>query len=690
MNMAGRLPLYLSFLIIVLLSSVLVSFITYLLQVDEVIDQQQGDQQARIQQRLTELQGTINDFNRRGDLDAIRRAISRLSVDQTLQILLVVDGDSIVRFSSVEGYGGQSAHAVASHDIPRLLANFRPDDGSTALAGNGGLVVANLPLKGIGSPNDDGQTRLVAVFDIQPHIQQALENQQRSIVQQVVIFVLVLVVAFLFLYANIRSRINRIIERTRRFIAGDHSARIALQGSDEFAAIARTFDQMAQEIQVQHENLNQLAHFDALTNLVNRAHLVERLERRVRAGQHKPFTVLFIDLDRFKVINDTLGHQMGDEMLQVVAHRIRSHVKDIDTLARFGGDEFVLLIESVSDIEGVKLILQRLLRHIGEPMMLGSNPVSTSASIGVACFPDDGRTAQALIQNADIAMYQAKGRGKNTYHFYRSETDAPPPGRLSLEHHLRQLIKRKEINLYYQPIYDARGHQLVGLEALAYLTGAHGEVLPPDTVIPVIEEAGLMNTFGELVLRQAVSDYQAWLGTRHPAVAPYLALNLSCSQLDAPEFLSQVDALLADTGVDPRDLEFEITESTVLRHVDQKLALLRAVRDRGIRIAIDDFGTGYSSLSYLGALPLDTLKIDRSFVRDLHIDKDDNAIVEAIIAMAAKLGLGVVAEGVENAAQLSYLLAHQCHVIQGYYFDRPAPLEDLWRDESRRLRDPVT
>jgi len=686
----GRLPLYLSFLMIVLMSSVLVGFITYLLQVDKVTAQQRQAQLSRVNQRLGELQGTINDFNRRGDLNAIHREIARLSADPTLKLLLVVDQDDRVHFSSVIDYRNRQSADIVDVDLRGLLGKWADGFGGVNFDAASGLLVGNFPLDGIGAagvPFRTGQAQLIGIFDISGPVEAALFDQQRYIIQQVMIYVVVLVLAFLLLYGNIRSRFNRIMQTARAFVAGDYGTRIALDGNDEFASIARTFDQMAKEIQAQHSNLNQLAHFDPLTQLPNRSHFLDQLERRIAAGVEQPFSVLFIDLDRFKVVNDSLGHHVGDEMLQVIAHRIKGGIKDTDTIARFGGDEFLILVEGTERQANVIALLGRLLRHIAEPMMLDGHPVTTTASIGVARFPSDGQTAPLLIQRADIAMYQAKARGKNAYHFYQQETDALAPDRLRLEHHLRQCIENGDVLPYFQPIYDVRQRRLLGLEALAHMPDGQGGMLPPDELISIIEETGMMNAFGRVMLHRTIADYQQW-GERYDLQQmPYLALNLSCSQLDQPDFLEQVDALLQDTGVDPHKLEFEITESTIIRNVDQKLELLRAIRERGIRIAIDDFGTGYSSLSYLKKLPIDTLKIDRSFVRDINMDADDNAIIETIIAMAAKLGLGVVAEGVETREQLAFLRAHQCEVIQGYYFKRPAPLKDLWSDEASLLKE---
>jgi diguanylate cyclase (GGDEF)-like protein len=682
----GRLPLYVSFLLIVLASSVVVGFLTYQVQGDKAAMQQRESQLLRIQQRLVELQGTINDFNRRGDRNAIHRTIARLNIDPTLRAVVVVDDKDKVQYSSVIDFRHRALVDITDLDLVGETRPMNTAFGGVYFDAQNNWVVGSFPidaLYGQAAGGAGGKARLLGIFDINAPLKRVRFEQEQNIIQQVVTFIVLLALAFLMLYRNIRSRINRIIKATQTFIAGDHATRIELGGNDEFAAIARTFDRMAGQIQTQHGRLHQLAHFDGLTQLPNRTQFVDQLEQLTDADGVGNFSVLFIDLDRFKVVNDSLGHQVGDDMLQIIAQRIRGCIKENDTVARFGGDEFLILLHDADDYATVVAILERLLRHIAESMLLAGRPVSTTASIGVARFPRDGQSAAVLIQRADIAMYQAKSHGKNNYHFYRPEIDELSPDRLSLEHHLRQSILHGAVMPYFQPVYDARHNRLVGMEALAHMPDGDGGILPPDVLIPVIEEAGLMSSFGQVMMLHAVTEYQQWVRQHAPEPVPYLALNLSCSQLDEEDFLDQVDRLLAETGVDPQRLEFEITESSLLNHVDQKSELLSAIRARGIRIAVDDFGTGYSSLSYLKKLPLDTLKIDRSFVRDINVDQDDNAIIETIIAMAGKLSLGVVAEGVENYEQLAFLLANHCDVIQGYYFARPGPISELsqqWDD----------
>lgn len=673
----ARLPLYITFLVIVLTSSLVVSAVTYYVQVDRVTEQVIKAQDGRVHQRLVELQGTINDFGRRGDIYAIHREIARLSVDPTLKLLLVVDHVGMVRFSSFIDYRNRIAAEIPEIDYQRLVNHGVGIFGGSYYQSENTWVIGSYPLNDVsGQATADlaGQARLLGIFDIKAPINQALYDHELNILQTVLIYVVFLILAFLLLYVGMRSRMKRITLATETFVSGDYAVRIRMDGSDEFAAIARTFDHMADEIEKQHGSLHQLAHFDNLTQLPNRNQFLHHLDRLISKDEGASFSLLFIDLDRFKVINDTLGHQVGDELLQVISYRLKSCIKDSDVLARFGGDEFLVLLEHTHKHALVTPILQRLLEHIADPMMLVDQPVSTTASIGVARYPQDGRSTQELIQHADIAMYQAKRQGKNRFYFYQPGADELSPDRLSLEHHLKQAVARGEMIALFQPVCDADTGATVGFEALARFHDPRGQLISPDSFMPILEEAGLMVAFGLGIMRVAITGYLQWLRVEQPQPAPFLAVNVSCEQLDESDFLERLDQVLDETGMPAELLELEITEGSIIAHIEQKMILLQAVRDRGIRIAIDDFGTGYSSLSYLKKLPIDKLKIDLSFVRDINLDHDDNAVIEAIIAMAAKLNLRVVAEGVETQEQLSFLRALGCNWIQGHCFARPEPL----------------
>lgn len=676
----SRLPLYLTFLVIVLTASLVVGWISYWLQLEKIESQVTQSELTRIGERLVQLQGTIDDFHRRGDDNAIHREIARLAVDPTLRLLVVVAPDGVVQFSSLIDLRGRHINELDEIDLAAVQAVIPSAFGGVHYDPETKRVAAIYPVVAgmSGSAVFQGaRAKLVGIFDIQLPLDRAFYAHEQNIVQGVVLNIVMLLGAFLLLYSSIRIRMNRIVQTTRNFLSGDYASRVSLDGKDEFAQIGRTFDHMAGEIEIQHHNLRRLAHYDHLTDLPNRHNLIGRMERLIAQDGDTAFALCFIDLDRFKVVNDTLGHAVGDELLKVMASRIRGAVKEADSVARFGGDEFLLLLEGVSSREVLQPILTRLMTQLAKPVILEGQHLHVTVSIGIAIYPADGHTGQSLIQRADIAMYQAKRKGRNRYHFYHALSDELSPDQLNLEHHLKLALERGEVIPYFQPQYDAHCNRLVGFEALARMRGPAGEMLSPGIFLDMLEETGLMDAFDRVMYRRAITEFQAWLASHTPEPVPRLSLNVSPGQLDAEDFLRQVDELIEETGIEPQLLEFEITEGTLINAVDQKIDILQALQSRGIQVAIDDFGTGYSSLSYLKKLPIDRLKIDASFVRDINVDADDNAIIETIIAMAAKLGLEVVAEGVETQEQLMFLLRHQCNVAQGYLFGRPAPLAEL-------------
>ncbi|HKJ77277.1 MAG TPA: EAL domain-containing protein, partial [Gammaproteobacteria bacterium] len=425
-----------------------------------------------------------------------------------------------------------------------------------------------------------------------------------------------------------------------------------------------------------------LAHYDPLTDLPNRILLQERLDHALERSRRKGETLalLFIDLDRFKNINDSLGHAVGDRLLQVVARRLGNAVREQDTVARLGGDEFLVLLEGLEDLEDAGLVARKMLDVIDETIRLGGREVYIGASIGISLFPNDGDTVEALIKNADTAMYRAKEHGRNNYQYYTPELTRLSLERLELETGLRRAIERRELEVYYQPQADLDG-RFCGAEAL--LRWHHGELgmVPPDRFIPLAEESGLIESIGRWVLTSACEEARGW---QQPL---RVAVNLSGQQILYGDIVGTVREVLEETGLPPERLELEITEGFVLGHAEQGIATLERLRELGVDLAVDDFGTGYSSLSYLKRLPITRLKIDRSFVADLPGDPDDAAIASTIIVMARNLGLEVIAEGVETAEQLAFLREQGCEAYQGFYLGRPVPA-DAFRDaaEAGRIR----
>jgi diguanylate cyclase (GGDEF)-like protein/PAS domain S-box-containing protein len=419
------------------------------------------------------------------------------------------------------------------------------------------------------------------------------------------------------------------------------------------------------------------ANFDTLTGLANRSLLNDRLSQAIRAasGYGTRLAVAFVDLDRFKYINDSLGHHVGDELLRAMANRLKATVRDSDTVARLGGDEFVLLINGHSDLESIATVLERMLAEISQPWTIPQGDFNVTCSIGVALYPDDGTTAETLLKHADSAMYRAKEKGRNNFQFFTAELNALITERLELENKLRRALEREQFTLTYQPRVDMRTRKIVGVEALLRWHLPEQEYVEPSRFIPVAEEIGLIVPIGKWVLRTACMQARAWLDQALPEVI--MSVNVSARQFRQDNLVETIADVLRETGLPPRCLEIEITESTVMHDAEQFISMLDELSELGVQIALDDFGTGYSSLSYLKRFPVDRLKVDRSFVQDIATDADDATIVRTIIALGHNLGLKVVAEGVENELQIEYLQANGCDEMQGYYFGKPMSASEL-------------
>jgi diguanylate cyclase (GGDEF)-like protein len=440
--------------------------------------------------------------------------------------------------------------------------------------------------------------------------------------------------------------------------------------ADNVSFALENFDR-ADEKTKADERIEYLASHDSLTNLPNRETFNELLRHAIEAAgrYQRRFAVLFIDLDRFKVINDSLGHDAGDMLLVEIGNRLRRTLRASDVVARLGGDEFVVILEEAAESQDVERIAHNLLSVLGEPMQLSGHECHTTASIGIAMYPSDGSDVQTLTKNADMAMYLAKEDGKNGFRFFTKETKTQSIERLTLETALRHALDRDQFTLQYQPKVDMTTGQITGVEALLRWTHPDHGVLSPMQFIPLAEETGLIVPIGRWVLREACAQNMAWQrGGLRPVS---MAVNLSPRQFADEHLLQDIDDALAASGMSAVLLQLEVTESMVMRNVARAVKVLDAIQSRGIRLAIDDFGTGYSSMSLMKQFPIDTIKIDRSFVRDLPKDSEDQAIAQAIISMGKALGMTVVAEGVETAEQQAFLRDHACDEMQGYLFSRP-------------------
>jgi diguanylate cyclase (GGDEF)-like protein/PAS domain S-box-containing protein len=424
----------------------------------------------------------------------------------------------------------------------------------------------------------------------------------------------------------------------------------------------------------------QLAHsaqHDFLTGLPNRMLLNDRVDYAIAlAPRHqKKVAVLFLDLDGFKHINDSLGHPTGDKLLQSIAQRLVGCVRASDTVSRQGGDEFVVLLSEVDHAEDAALAARRMLQAVAEAHAVDQHDLHVTTSIGVSVCPDDGMDAETLIKNADTAMYQAKENGRQSYQFFEPAMNVRAVERQSIEESLRRGLERREFALHYQPKVNMKTGEITGAEALLRWTHPTRGPVPPGQFIPVAEDCGLILPIGTWVLREACRQAQAWIHAGLPMAS--IAVNISAIQFREANFLEGVFAILADTGLDPRSLELELTESVLMKHVADTQGILNVLRARGVQVAVDDFGTGYSSLSYLRKFPIDALKIDQSFVRQITTAPDETTIVTAVIGMGRSLKLRVVAEGVETQEEFGFLQAHECDEAQGYYFSRPVPAEQF-------------
>lgn len=424
------------------------------------------------------------------------------------------------------------------------------------------------------------------------------------------------------------------------------------------------------------ERIHFMAHYDALTGLPNRVLLHDRLLQAILHAKRKntKVAILFLDLDRFKIINDTLGHSVGDLLLQAVAKRLQKCVRATDTVARIGGDEFIIVLNDLVDSDLVGKVAQKIMTTIAESFLIREQELHTTTSIGISLFPADGVANEELISNADVAMYRAKENGKNTYQFFTSSMNTSSYERLTVENKLRRALERQEFILHYQPQVDSGAGKIIGAEALVRWQNPEIGLVPPDMFISLAEENGLIVPIGEWVLREACRQNAEWQKLGLPKLA--VAVNLSAMQFHQKNLTDMIAEALKETGLHSDWLELEITESGIMKH-GNAISTLNELRDMGIKLSIDDFGTGYSSLSHLKKFPLNKLKIDKSFVDDITTDQDDAAIASAIISMAKSLHLKVIAEGVENKEQLAFLQSQGCYEIQGYFFSRPLPAKDF-------------
>jgi diguanylate cyclase (GGDEF)-like protein len=469
---------------------------------------------------------------------------------------------------------------------------------------------------------------------------------------------------------SITRPLSLLAAAARRY-AGGTVAKVDVTGDAEVAALAQSFNAMVDAIEERERQIVHSALHDGLTGLPNRRFFIEKLDRAVaRLGPDHRTMVVFVDLDNFKIINDTMGHPVGDALLRHAGQTLQDLFPD-HMVARFGGDEFGLLVAGLAETADCASIARKINAALNDDVFLDGCHMQLSASFGVAIGPGDGDTGDALLKNADLALYRAKSEGKGTYHFFEASLDEEARRRRELELDLRVAVREGGFALHFQPLYSMTERRLKGFEALIRWNHPQRGYVGPAEFIPLAEDTGLIVQIGEWVIREACAQAATWPDGLSVAV------NISPRQFGSPVLVQTIVQALAAAGLQPSRLELEITESIFIGNVERTLSVLHGLRSLGVRIALDDFGTGYSSLSYLRSFPFDKLKIDQSFVRDLHSDASAHAIIRAITTLAAALGIETLAEGVELASHMEVLRTEGCDMIQGYLISRPVPASEV-------------
>jgi len=500
----------------------------------------------------------------------------------------------------------------------------------------------------------------------------AISASARKILSTTIAGALLGLAAIVFLMRNMRSYFLTPLLKISDYLTGvnrHQPAQMALPepNSQEMAEVVAAVYALAQA----QTALEDMALHDRLTGLFNRYALEARLNQALSHARRdgRRSALMFIDLDRFKSVNDTLGHAVGDELLKTVAQRIGSSIRETDTLARQGGDEFILAVDDVKDTNAVGMMARKIIETIARPIHLGGLDLCVTASVGISLFPDDGTDLTELMKSADIAMYKAKATGRGHFRFFNASMNSAALQRLHLENDLQHALERQEFVLHYQPQVSYESGTVQGVEALIRWQRPNGQLVPPMDFIPIAEDNGLIIAIGEWVIREACRTLAHWRALGHTNLR--MAINISARQFRDAELVNVVQQALAEFAIPARCLELEITESIAMENPQETIRTLRAIKDMGVSLSIDDFGTGYSSLAYLKLFPIDYLKLDRAFVKDIEVDNNDAMICAAAVSLAHSMKLKVIAEGVESTAQASYLFGQGADLMQGYLFSKP-------------------
>jgi len=623
------------------------------------------------------------------DLDQVGALVRNTSRQQVVSYVRVFDREGrLIHDGSVDipGYGQQMQDPLAGQAIGtrKLLMQWSPDVLDVTMP----VMMGQEKIGGVRVGMSLGRVRELESGANETLLERLAEVGKRDLGWLMLLLAGLAVIATvvaIYIQRTLVGPIRWLAQAARQIEAGDYAVeRRSSERNDEVGELIRAFGRMSESIARHDREVRHMAYTDALTGLTNRLAFRENLDHQLLAARNagRQLALLFADIDDFKRVNDTLGHEAGDEALLQFSARIRVAVEELGgdeaLLARFGGDEFVILLQADDAREMARQLAERLVEDLREPLLVEGREVFLGTSIGITLFPDDARDATALLKNGDIAMYQAKVAGKNCHRSYNRAMDHAVERRVHMEHELRGAWERGELRLVYQPIYRTADRQMVGVEVLLRWQHPALGAIPPSVFIEVAEQSGLIEIIGPKVLRAACLDAMQW--PAQPGVAPlFVSVNVSPRQLRSGEMADTVARCLRDSGLPPARLHLELTETAVIGDEMLAASLLDKLHRMGVKVWLDDFGTGFSGLSHLRQVPVDGVKIDKSFVADLQRDPDDLALTTAIIAMAHSLGITVVAEGIEHEVQYQLLRERKCDLAQGYWFSRPLSSMDLVR-----------